>query len=157
MAPTDHGSLAVLHVLRFTPKPDIYMSNVIDTRLATITQTAPNFLEVRFKHGAMVDGVGIHEVLQQRAQLADKGPFLVLGVLPADIDFDINVMTKNHYAGRKVLEHTLAVAWAASTLMNERMASLYLSYFPQPFPTQVFMEEAEARAWLLSLPLPAKP
>ncbi len=41
--------------------------------------------------------------------------------------------------------------------MNERMASLYLAYFPQPFHTQVFMEEDEARAWLLSLPLPAKP
>jgi hypothetical protein len=133
------------------------MSDVLDTRLATISITGPNLLEVRFKAGIQVDGAGLHEVLQQRAQLADKGPFLVLGVLPADIDFDIKVMTHNHYAGQKVLEHTLAVGWAAHTLMNERMASLYLAYFPQPFPVQVFMEEEEARAWLLSLPRPEKP
>jgi hypothetical protein len=132
------------------------MSDVIDTRLATIALIGPNLLEVRFKTGIKVDGAGLHDVLQERAKLADKGPFLVLGILPADLDFDINVMTENHYAGQKVLEHTLAVAWAASTLMNERMASLYLAYFPQPFPTQVFMEEEEARAWLLGLPLPAK-
>lgn len=133
------------------------MSDVIDTRLATITLTGPNLMEVRFKTGIKLDGAGLYEVLQQRAQLADKGPFLVLGILPADLDFDINVMTEDHYAGQKALEHTLAVAWAASTLMNERMTSLYLTYFPQPFPTQVFMEEDEARAWLLGLQLPEKP
>ena len=133
------------------------MSDVIDTRLATITLSRLNLLEVRFKKGIKVDSTGLREVLQQRAELAEKGPFLVLSILPADIDFDINVMTENHYAGQKVLDHTLAVAWAASTLMNERMASLNLAYFPQPFPTQVFMEEEEARAWLMSLPSPAKP
>jgi hypothetical protein len=133
------------------------MLTVIDTRLATITVTAPDFLEVRFKKGVTVDGAGLHEVLQQRAQLSEKGPFLVLGVLPADLDFDINVMTVNHYEGQTVLERTLAVGWVAHTLMNERMASLYLAYFPQPFPTQVFMEEEEARAWLLNLPRPSTP
>ncbi len=137
--------------------PPSEMSDVIETRLATISLSSPHLLEVRFKNGIKVDGPGLQEVLEQRAELGSKGPFLVLGILPADVDFDINVMTENHYAGQKVLDHTLAVGWAANTLMNERMASLYLSYFPQPFPTQVFMEEDEARAWLLSLPLPAKP
>ncbi len=104
------ASLTLLTGSPPSSQPFIDMSDVINTRVATITLSGLNLLEVRFKKGIKVDSVGLHEVLQQRSGLVEKGPFLVLGILPADIDFDINVMTDNHYADHKVLDHTLAVA-----------------------------------------------
>lgn len=40
------------------------------------------------------------------------------------------------------------MAFAAQSPFNERMANIFFRYHPQPHPTAVFLEVADARTWL---------
>lgn len=127
------------------------MKELTETRQATIEQTQDNLLEVRYKPGETIDTEGLMDVIKERERICgghcDQA---VLAVIPPDADFQLALMTKDHYHGRPVVDCTKFLAVAASSAMHERMASLYFAYFPQPFATQVFQEEGEARAWLLA-------
>ena len=72
----------------------------------------------------------------------------MLAVIPPDADFQMSLMTTDHYKDRPVVDCTRFLAIAATSMMHERMASLYFAYFPQQFRTAVFSDEDEARAWL---------
>jgi hypothetical protein len=125
------------------------MSLLIETRQATLEQTATGMIEIRFKPGLVLDKEGLEEVLTERERLcAGDARQVVLAVFPADADFDMAVMTQDHYHGRPLAGCTKLLAVAANSLMNERMVSLYFAYFPQTFPLKVCEEEEEARMWL---------
>ena len=57
-------------------------------------------------------------------------------------------MTKDHYLGRGLENCTKALAIAAGSTLNERMAGLFFAYFPQQFNTSVFLMDTDARSWL---------
>lgn len=123
--------------------------NTVEARQAVLSVNAEGTVEVRFKPGITLDKAGLDDVITQREQLAAQlGPHAVLVVFPPDGDFEIAVMTTDHYNGREALASTRAMAIAANSVMHERMASLYFAYFPQPFKASVFVEEADARRWL---------
>ena len=125
------------------------MNDLIETRQATIVQTNDNVLEVRYKPGQILDPAGIGEVMGERERICEKrGRQAVLAVIPPDADFQMALMTVDHYKGRPVADCTRFLAIAASSVMHERMASLYFAYFPQVFTTAVFSDEEKARAWL---------
>jgi hypothetical protein len=44
--------------------------------------------------------------------------------------------------------HSRRLAFAAQSPFNERMANFFFRYHPQPHPTAVFLEVADARTWL---------
>lgn len=125
------------------------MNQLIETRLATLEQVSEDLLEVRFKPGVKLDRAGILEVLQERKRLCRPGGHHVLAVFPPDGDFEMEVMTMDHYLHSGMRDCTRSLALAANGAMNERMVSLYFAYFPQPFDARVFMDEEEARGWLL--------
>jgi hypothetical protein len=124
------------------------MNTLIETRLATLEQVSPDLLEVRFKPDLKLDVNGLAEILRERELLCPRGSVAVLGIFPPDIDFDLDVMTTDHYRDRGLENCTRALAIAAGSTMNERMAGLYFAYFPQPFNTSVFQTTEEARSWL---------
>lgn len=125
------------------------MNELIETRQATIERTADNVLEVRYKPGETLDAAGLCDVLNERERLCEgQGGQAVLAVIPPDADFQLSLMTTDHYKDRPVVDCTRLLAIAASSTMHERMASLYFAYFPQNFRTAIFTDEAEARAWL---------
>ena len=125
------------------------MNELIETRQATIERTQDNVLEVRYKPGQILDPAGLSDVLDERERLcAGQGGQAVLAVIPPDADFQMLMMTKDHYKDRPVVDRTRFLAIAATSVMHERMASLYFAYFPQNFRTGIFTEEAEARDWL---------
>lgn len=72
----------------------------------------------------------------------------MLAVIFWDADFQMLIMTQDHYKGRPAVDCTRFLAIAATSVMHERMASLYFAYFPQNFRTSIFLDEAEAREWL---------
>jgi hypothetical protein len=125
------------------------MTSLTETRLAILERVSPELLEVRFKPGQKIDLSGLHDILLERQRMCNGEPYDVLAIIPPDTDFEMNVMTQDHYRGLGLERCTRKVAWAASDMLSERMASLYFAYFPQPFPTRVFSDEAEARQWLL--------
>jgi hypothetical protein len=125
------------------------MSELIETRQATIEKTADDLLEVRYKQGQTLDAAGLGDVLRERERLCGgPGGQAVLAVIPPDADFQLGLMTTDHYKDRPVVDCTRFLAVAASSTMHERMASLYFAYYPQNFRTAVFTDEGEARAWL---------
>ena len=125
------------------------MNELIETRQATIERTADNVLEVRYKPGQTLDPAGLGDVLAERERLCKgQGGQAVLAVIPPDADFQMLLMTHDHYKGRPVVDCTRFLAIAATSVMHERMASLYFAYFPQNFRTGIFSDEAEAREWL---------
>jgi hypothetical protein len=125
----------------------------IDTRLARVIRTAPDRVEVRFKEGIKLDTAGIAEILDMRSRMGAEAPHHVMIVIPEDVDFEMAMMTRDHYEGRDVKDHTMAVAWVAQGSLQNQLTSLYLSYHPSPFRTAVFTNEADALSWL-DAPLP---
>jgi hypothetical protein len=125
------------------------MNELIETRQATIERTEDQLIEVRYKPGVTIDPKGLSDVLSERERLCDGGDGqAVLAIIPPDADFQMALMTSDHYKGRPVTDCTRFLAVATSSTTHERMASLYFAYFPQDFRTAIFNDEAEARAWL---------
>lgn len=122
---------------------------LIDTGIATVQRTGPDRVEVHFKPGACLTVPGVHEMLLARQTLANGVRSRVLFVFSTEeTDFDLSMITTNHYAGLPVEQFTLATAWATRNEHNDRFTRLYFAYFPSPVPNAIFQEEAQARAWL---------
>ena len=124
------------------------LQELIETRLATLERKDNDILEVRFKPGMKLDMAGLEEIITERQRICPAGRVRVLTVFPPETDFDMAIMTLDHYKNTGLDTCTEAVAMAASSDMNERMANIYFAYYPQRFPTRVFLEEADARKWL---------
>jgi hypothetical protein len=116
--------------------------------LATLERKEGDLLEVRFKPGIKLDVPGLEEIIAERQRLCPDGALRVLTVFAPETDFDMAVMTLDHYRNKGLEPCTQAVAMAAGSDMNARMASIYFSYYPQKFPLRVFVQEADARKWL---------
>ena len=125
----------------FTPREE-------DTELATVRCTAVDRVEVHFKPGHTFTVAGLQEMMQARQRLGEaSGPHKALILLPDHVDFDMDMISTDHY--RQVPQpHTLAVAWVARNERNATFTRMYLAYFPPPFPSEVFLTEDEGRAWL---------
>ena len=124
-------------------------SSIIDTPVATIQRTADDLVEVRFKAGVTLTVAGIAAILSARRQASAGVALRVLIVFPADeVDFDMSMITKDHYSTVPVEQFTRAVAWATINDHNNRFCELYFAYFPSPVPSAVFVTEADARQWL---------
>lgn len=124
-------------------------SSCIDLPLATVERTTQDLVEVRFKTGAVLNTAGITAMIDARRQLAGGRPMRVLMVFPdVEMDFELGMITRDHYEMVPITEFTQAVAWVSGNIFNERFCKLYFAYFPSPVPTAIFRKEEEARAWL---------
>jgi hypothetical protein len=121
----------------------------LETDLAVITRSGSDLVEVRFKPGITLTKEGIQGILDARENVGRQGPpARILIVLPDVVDFDMGMITTDHYKERPVQQHSRALAWVVHTESNERFTKLYFAYFPSPVPMAVFHTEAEALAWL---------
>lgn len=134
--------------LSLRPEMTLLSEQIIDTPLATIQRTAPDLVEVRFKPVITLTVAGIGSILEARETLGRSGPHRALIVMSPDMDFEMSMITTDHYAQRPVTQLSTAVAWVTTTPRNEQFTRLYFAYFPSPVPSAIFMREAEARDWL---------
>ncbi len=125
----------------------------LETEAAELELLPDGNLEVRFKEHVKLTVPLLDEVMEARVKLGAHGSYTVLVTLPEDIDFDVNVLTNDHYKGRELEKSTCAVAWDAESEMNEELVEIFYRYFPQPFPVKVFRKQEDARAWLKTIPL----
>ena len=121
----------------------------ITTRLAEMTMVEPGFLEQRFHAGAKLDLGGFQENKEARFRLCGDSPYLMLSVMPSDIDFEVRITTTDHFAPERGKDLLIALAVVAQDNVAEMVTKLYFSYFPQTFRLCVFNGEDEARAWLM--------
>ncbi len=122
---------------------------VIITRLAEMRMVAPGFLEQRFHHEAKLDLAGFMENKQARFELIGDEPYLMLSVMPPDVDFEVRITTSDHFAPERGKDPLMALAVVAQDNVAEMVTKLYFSYFPQLFRIRIFTDEEEARTWLL--------
>ncbi|MDQ3100730.1 MAG: hypothetical protein M3R08_05040 [Bacteroidota bacterium] len=125
----------------------MHLETSIETRLTILEWSDKGILFIRFKLGMSINLKGIQEIVEQRVALSAGERVAVLSVLPPDLDADIDVMVSDH--GMDVKHLTIAEATVACTSAHRKLAELYYSHFPQPFPTGVFGSEQEATQWLI--------
>jgi hypothetical protein len=119
----------------------------IELEAATLTPGEKGVLEIHFKQEVKLGVKNVQEVLDTRQRICGDRRYLVLVTLPEDIDFDLNVLSLDHYQHRNMELCTYAVAWEAGSSMNEKLVDLFYRHFPQPFPVHTFRSHAEAREW----------
>ena len=134
--------------IRTTFATMIEQPRLIETRLATLERGLADLVEVRFKPEVRLDAEGIGEIVRAKHQLCANSAADVLMVLPADIDFDLSVLAIDHHAVNGGCGLARRLAFAAQSPFNERLARIYFRYHPRLEETVVFLEEADARAWL---------
>ena len=122
-------------------------TTTVETSLAVIELVAPGRMEVHFKTGHTFTVEGIRSMLEARQQLGRSGPHRVLIVMPDVVDFDLTMITTDHYT-EVPQPNTLAVAWVVQNERNATFTHMYLAYFPPPFPSEVFLLVADGRSWL---------
>lgn len=120
---------------------------LIDTATATVERVSPELIEVRFKPDVKLDVRGLGEIVNAKRTLCGADSPDVLAVTPPELDFDLNVLSVDHGKAHGGCS-TRRLAFAGQSALNERLASLYFSYFPRQYETRVFLEETEARHWL---------
>ena len=121
---------------------------IVHTEAADIERMDGGDVEIRFRKEARITLSAIQEILDARVKFCGLGEYAVLVTLPEDIDFDISVLTNDHYQDRELHRCTYAVAWDAESKMNEQLVEIFYRYFPQRFPVKVFRSKDEAREWL---------
>ena len=123
---------------------------MIDTRSATVELVSPELIEVRFKPEVKLDVQGLGEIVHAKNHLGQGLNPDVLAVAPPELDFELNVLQMDHAVGHGVKCNCDRLAFAAQSEMNERLASIYFSYHPRKEETAVFLQEKDARAWLVA-------
>ncbi len=118
-----------------------------DTPIATVAFTAPDRVEVRFKLGVRLTAANVAAMMKVRQELGADGKHRVLMFLPDLLDFSVDMLRTDHYANVPQ-PNTEAVAWLAKNEGDAAITRTVISRSKIEFPWKVFLDEAEARAWL---------
>ena len=119
-----------------------------ETPSAVVERIHPDLVICRYKPGVKVDAKAVRENLDARMSFPGKEPYAVIGIFPQDVDFDMSLLTIDHYADGTFNELTRVLAIVAEGDMFEPIAQLYFAYHPTRFASRVFPSEKEALAWV---------
>ena len=118
----------------------------IDTKVARVCRCADSVIEVRMRDGAVVALPEMEEILAAQVELV-QGPCVVL------VDSrPINSMTREaqeRTANTASDRDTRAVAILIDSPVSALLGNFFLTLGRPVYPTRLFRNEDEARAWLL--------
>jgi hypothetical protein len=120
----------------------------IETRLATMSLVEPGLIVQRFRDGAKLDRPGFEENRKARAELSAGKRHAMLSVFPKDIDFELEITTRDHFQPERDKNTMTALAVVAHDTLATSLSKLFFSYYPQVFDTELFATEDEALTWL---------
>lgn len=123
-------------------------SRTIETRLATMVLTATGFIEQRFREGVKLDREGFEENRRARQELCGSGPYVMLSILPEDLDFELTVLSSDHFGAAAEIAGLTALAVVAHGKLIQGVSAIFFKYFPPQFPARIFNNETDAREWL---------
>lgn len=128
----------------------------IDTRSATVERVAEALIEIRFKPDVKLDVQGLTEIILTKRKLTEGKHMDVLAILPAELDFEPNVLGADHRSLGGGCGRAQRLAVVARTDFDQRISDLYFRYHPRENGTEIFLTEADARKWLATeLPAPS--
>lgn len=123
-------------------------SELIETSNAMVERISAGLIEVRFKPDVKLDAKGIGEVIMAKRSLCRTDEPDILAVIPAELDFALNVLSMDHSALQGGIARGRRLAFVANNSLNQRLAEIYFRYYPRAHETEVFMHEADAKDWL---------
>ena len=141
-----HSGMVCMHTNYFCAHME--MKDPIETRQAWITRTAGDLVEVRFKPEATLEAEGLGEAIMAKRELCGADGVNVLMILPADMEVDIRAVTADPQAVIGPCKSSMRTAVVAGGGLNPKLVAIHLRYHMYDHPTEVFTEEADARAWL---------
>lgn len=121
----------------------------IPTRLATMSLMEPGFIEQRFHEGVKLDRAGFEENRAVRHALAGSEPYVMLSIIPEEIDFELNIVSTDHFGAEEEIAGLTALAVVAHGQLVQGVTAIFFKYFPPQFPARIFSAEAPAREWLM--------
>jgi hypothetical protein len=120
----------------------------IETSIATMTLVEPDYVVQRFREGSKLDRPGFEENRRVRQELKPANPYVMLSILPEDLDFELNIIATDHFGAAQEVEGLAALAVVAHGQMAQGVTAIFFKYFPPKFPARIFSNEEEARDWL---------
>lgn len=132
------------------------LPRLIETRSATLELVSDALIELRFKPDVRLDVEGMSEIVRAKHTLIAGKNMDVLAVLPAELDFELNVLGMDLNALNGGCGGAQRLALAAQSTFNERITEIYFKYHPRAHATGIFLTEEDARKWLdTKLPEPS--
>lgn len=122
----------------------------VETRLTTMELVEDGLVVQRYREGVKIDRAGFEENRQARLELVQGRPHAMLSIFPADIDFELEVTTSDHFGPEREQGTLVALAVVANDTLAASLSRLFFTYYPQVFRTGVFTDEVEALTWLRS-------
>ena len=122
---------------------------LIDTGSATLERVSDTLIELRFKPDMKLTSSVIDDVIKAKQRMC-LDAVDILAIMPPEVDLELNVMSMDNDALNHTCGHSRRLAFAAQSPFNERLATIFFRYHPRPHPTAVFLDIADARAWLTS-------
>lgn len=121
---------------------------IIETPTATVQFIARNVVLARYRPDVQVGREEIAENLRARIAGLGEGPYGVIALFPEETDFELSLLSTDHYADEAMARSTSALAIVAEGTLYERFAHIYLNYHPTAFRAKVFADLTPAIAWV---------
>lgn len=119
------------------------------TSIATLRVVTDQLIEIYYDQDIVFSIKAVAEVQEKRRAVMGDGPYATLTVIPEDVDYQLEAMTRDQSLPDRPENRVLATAVVAKASMIQLLIKLYFSYFPQLQRIFVTDDEGAARAWLL--------
>ena len=126
---------------------DEHGPETIDVSAARLRRGRDGVVEVRVREGAVVELAEMEEILAAQLELV-RGPTVVL--VDARPVRSMSRAAQQRTAETAAERGTLAVAILVESPVSVLLGNFYLRLSRPVYPTRLFRDEAEARAWLLT-------
>ena|SRR5690606_24940817 len=118
------------------------------TSIATLRLVTDQLIEIHYDAGIVFSLKAVAEVQEKRRALMGDSAYATLTLIPEDVDYQLDTMTRDQSLPDRPENRVLASAVVAKASMIQLLTKLYFSYFPQLQRIFVTDDEDAARAWL---------
>ena len=95
-----------------------------------MTLVEPDYVVQRFREGSKLDRPGFEENRRVRQELKPANPYVMLSILPEDLDFELNIIATDHFGAAQEVEGLAALAVVAHGQMAQGVTAIFFKYFP---------------------------
>lgn len=127
-------------------------SGPVETEYCIFTYLSPRLLVQRFKPSVRFTLEVLDAVAADRDRIIGNIPVALLICIPPEVPVEAESTNTDHFLGERAERRIAALALAAESDVMRGVCKFYFTWFPQPFPAQVFADESIALDWLHAQP-----
>ncbi len=118
------------------------------TATAVISRVQRGMVEQRYLPDIRFSTETVQENHAVIDELCGQEPYVLLTVFPAGLPVNLELMNRDLYRDQRSSNALRALAVVTDSEEMHTASKLYFLYHQQAFPTRVFEDEFDARAWL---------